>query len=483
MKKNILTIITAIFGILCVLGCSKGTAYTYDVKNISHPDWFYITKTVYYDDRVKISFKGGSDFTNFSTSDDSKATIDAGNSTITVYSDNPTAITSLDVYSGEYEVRFRQLNTSAYVCIWRTGATDLGWSDYKGDVNHYYTAEEREKQREKSKVAEQNIIEREETDKELFDFFEGRWVSDNMDYFDIYEYESGKGLLYFDADSCMYQECHDLFFSKSGSDENLCEISEPGSGWGSYASFAVKISDDKKSFRYEGRDYYYKDDEIWEGVEVNYIRPIEILLENSKEWELSDEMLWDASEKDTIEGVAYAITDLDGDGYPEVIKSGHRGSEGYGYSIIYEVQNDGSIKKINSNSLSDPNFYELPPNLYAINTCKRLETMEGYKYLVDGNCNLEGNGSKKQYYLMSFRYDMAVLERICAKEVLGDENGRTENYYDDKQNTISGADYEKILNNQDKASKTTVRFGWFSEITEENMAESIRKFQAVIEEE
>ena len=161
--KTVILAMIALLGAFVFAGCtsrSGGTApvyYSYKVQHIEHCGFFYISKTTYYGNRVEFDVNSRYELSemNFSTPDDPNATVDFKNNTVILYSDIPNDISSLEVSNGWFEISFRYLNTSEYACIWRTWADDLGWDEYDGDKDKYYTEEEKEQQREAAKRAEE----------------------------------------------------------------------------------------------------------------------------------------------------------------------------------------------------------------------------------------------------------------------------------------------------------------------------------------
>ena len=200
MEKNIIKKIEiiamlAVFCAFIITGCTfanGGTSpvyYGYNVQNIDHCGFFYISKTTYYGNRVEFDVNSRYDLNemDFSTPDDANATVDINNNTVILYSDIPNDITSLEVSNVWFEVSFRYLNTSEYACIWRTWADDIGMGEYEGNKDKYYTEEEKEQQREAAEKAEELRKQAEKEDRELFEIFQGRWMSEDGDYFDIYD--------------------------------------------------------------------------------------------------------------------------------------------------------------------------------------------------------------------------------------------------------------------------------------------------------
>ena len=79
------------------------------------------------------------------------------------------------------------------------------------------------------------------------------------------------------------------------------------------------------------------------GVSNDIEEQIYILLDNKDIWELSDEKVGDFCEKEDCNGFGYAITDLDEDGYIEIIKSLYAGNGHFSLNSFYEVDEDGTV--------------------------------------------------------------------------------------------------------------------------------------------
>ena len=264
--KNGIIAMLALMGAFIITGCTFGKGgtspvyYGYNVQNIDHCGFFYISKTTYYGNRVEFDVNSRYDISGmtFSTPDDPNATVDFNNNTVILYSDIPNDITSLEVSNGWFEVSFRYLNTSEYACIWRSWADDLGWVEYEGDKDKYYTEEEKEQQREAAERAEELRKQAEKEDEELFAVFQGKWVSEDGDYFDIYDAGSSHGFTrhgvrYYQNDN-QYTEQYDGFkFSKYGQENTYRMIYTEG-GWGIQIAYDIEY-DGGNSFLYAGKEF------------------------------------------------------------------------------------------------------------------------------------------------------------------------------------------------------------------------------------
>ena len=454
-KKNILLQIVFVC-ILLMFGCSnaKSNTYNYDLHTINYSETLYITKTVYYNDRVEFHIGGNyydADDLNFSSEDDRDAKPLTGYKKLILYSDNPDKITSLDIWTNYYQVSFRYLNTDQYATIWCGWADDLGWTEYEGNTDKYYTEEEKQKQRElEAYLAEQRRQAR-ETDIALFDTLSGKWVSDDGEYFDITGTPESHKMIHNYPDG-YYPEEYPIMLS---GEDNLYTLSYAESGWGLNLIYDIELSEDGESFVYRDKTFLREDEKLWENVDAEYIYKVRLLLDNAQMWEK--------------EGYKYAVTDLDLDGYPEVIVSGPEGDEEYGCSYIYEVNEEGIVGKISANNLSDKSFTEFPPNLYRIDTLYCYRFKGDYKYLVDGSASLDGEGISKKYYYLSVQYDSVVLETVSFKEEYADKKV----YYDEDEE-ISSTKYAKLMDGLRAEAYATTHLEWFDDITKENMAESLK---------
>ena len=468
-----------LFDILVLTACSTKTAsYTYNTNSIKHPEDLYITQTTYYSDRVEIDFnyKYSMDYFTFGTPGVSDSKFFTDKKTLIITTDSPLLITSLNVYNDYMQAEYRYLNSDKYACIYRYWADDLGWLEDEGDKDRFYTDEEKKQRKEiQDELAERRKF-AEIEDEEVFQILKGKWVADNGEYFDIFEHEDHHGFLHYMPNvKGGFEEWPYITMYKV--DEALGKYGMNYSeGWGVNVDYDVILSEDGNSFIYEANTFYRADEDLWADVDIRYIHPIRILFENSDIWDFTEEEADDVSDEDDLnvtdtddvpdendpnemssdsdvktvaEGIKYAVTDLDDNGCPEIIVSGHSGDEQIGYSYIYEVKEDGTIKPINSNSLKDRAFLEYPPNLYLTDSCERVSTPEGYKYVVYASADQGYDVFLKKNYLLSIQYDSAVIEKDNSADLQG--------YHD------------------------TVNFFWFDDITLENMAESIRVFTDIEE--
>ena len=256
MIKSAIVKVIALLMALTVMGCTGRTeSYKYNVDNIEHCGFFYISGTTYYKDRVEFKIHSRYELKEmtFSTPDDPNATVGIDDFTLILYSSDPSKITSLDVFGTWYELSFRYLNSKEYACIWRTAATDIGWTKYEGNLENYYTDAEKAQQEETEKRAEELWQQALKEDEEVFALLQGKWVSDDGDYFEIYDDASRHSVRHYVNDT-QYTEDIICQFSKLDQ-ENKYRMSYTISEWSSDV-FAYDIEyDGGDSFLYQEKEF------------------------------------------------------------------------------------------------------------------------------------------------------------------------------------------------------------------------------------
>lgn len=508
MKKRFLYLFTILLSILLTAGCGKKlSSYSYDEKKIKHSDELYITKTVYYEDRVEISFNNHSlDNYSFYSENGSLTNKTVKGNKLIIYSDNPEAITSVGAQGSWLDVKFRNLNSDEYASIWSYWADDLGWTDYEGDKEKYYTLEEQRQQAITAYRIEENRKQAQaESDELYYSILKGKWISDDGDYFEITENDYNKCLLYYDAGRDMYTECPGISFSQSWNDENMVEAFYAQDGWGAFYEFDLLLSEEKNTFEYEEKTFYLADDEVWSEVDVRYVHPVMVLFNNADMWKITDEAesdtvnMQDYTDSPDVEDVTespdveekseteeklkevsechYAVTDLDMDGFSEVIVSGYSADKKEYFMDIYEATVEGSVEKIKTNNLSNKEYAPAPLALYKTEESPCFVSETGYQDVYD--CLIYGeekrgeNVTYTQYYLMSVQVNTVVLQKVCAKEITEGEDGVNGIYFDADGNEITSVDYAGLLKGVRNEADLNVQFTWFDEITIENMADSM----------
>ncbi len=477
-KKSIIIIVIASVILLLLLGVIiipniGAKTYKYNTDKIYHCDDLYITKTKYYKNKVKIYFNTGVDNQYVYMPDYSANVTYSSGRCVTIYSDNPESITSVNYSNRSRDVKFRYLDSEEYATIWSYWADDIGWQDYSGDKSKYYTDEEKRKQKEAEQKREEERKKVREESNKISVLIKGTWFSDAGDCFEICEDKDTNSYTvnYYMADEERNDWPYYINFQWIDEDNRVIAIYHNSSDFfDEPVYFEVTLSEDGKSFKYEGDDFYLVEKESNNKLNDEQLKQIRLLLNATDEWRFRDEEI----SENSIVSYKYALADLDDDRYIEVIKSGYT-EEGYSYSVIYEIQIYESLEEVNSNLIKGRSFTQLPPDLLSFEGGMRYDFQDGYgyRYLVEGKEDKGENGYYKQYYLMSVVNNTVLLDKLCAEE----DNGLAEiTYYDGKGEEISDSDFTEKFEKLEDKKKHYVSLGWFEEINEENLEASLKIF-------
>ena len=180
------------------------------------------------------------------------------------------------------------------------------------------------------------------------------------------------------------------------------------------------------------------DSTVPENLVMDASGQLQILEQEADKWQVSSERTGDFTEVTDFTEYGYAVTDLDGDGMLEIIKSGWAGNGHYSINTIFEVTEQGSIEKIDFSELTK---MKSEPDLYAL----------GIKAIIDND---------KVVYVVS---DL---------EKLGLESQRTYYVIDLKDDKVHLRAYEGSENIEDAPDAAK----WFIEINEKNLLESYESF-------
>ncbi|MCR5799168.1 MAG: hypothetical protein K6G69_03755 [Lachnospiraceae bacterium] len=493
--SNSISKLLSVCMILCALfmaGCSikPENVYKYDTDDIRHEDNVYVTQTKYYDDRVEVFFntKISSDGEHFDIDADDDAETEVKGKKLVIYTDDPKAVTSLYIGSDWKEVFYRYLDTEKYACIWHYWADDLGWDDFKGDTGRYYTEEEKKQQAERAKRYEEERKKELEQDAVIAKIFTGRWLGEDGSYIEIFDRDRVHVFRKKYIEYEMPDESYVTFIKNDQGEGNYWMTYQ--ADWSSMM-LPLKMAEDEGSFEYEGVTYRRVDEDIWAGVDTIYVQGVQKLFDNAEIWQVAEDLTESESEEDTtadtgnntIEELRYAVTDLEWDGYPEIIISGHTGPEEYGYSEIYELQEDGSVKKLNEGGLTKMSSQNVtaPPYLYAMDSMECFRYNDEYRYMVWGSCKTDTGSTFTQYYHMMVQYDIVTLEKMIAKDCLKDNDGEKNTYYNyhkGETEEISEKQYDTYMDSLYDEFNESMSLRWFDEVSLENMAGSISVFAA-----
>ena len=208
------------------------------------------------------------------------------------------------------------------------------------------------------------------------------------------------------------------------------------------------------------------DNEI-EGIENDIEKQVNIIFNSSDLWELSDEVVGDFCEKDDCKGFGYAITDLDEDGFIEVIKSLYSGNGHFSRNIIYEVTEDGNI--IQWDSELEECYSE--PDLLSMNELIVCDiSSDKFIYYVDDFESWGVSGEANRYGLLEVSSNTVKYNEEYREELAYfPEDNKASYYRGDIELTVE--QYNELVEERNKCSNRK-KLKWFTEISYENIMES-----------
>ena len=211
---------------------------------------FYIERTEYYSDKVIVYWNGAMKSLEDACLEEAW---EADGHTILIRAEHPEEITGFsftDAY-GEMRYEFRYLNSAAYAYLKCTMDSE-GGIHYEGNLDRYYTAEEKEARAE----AERR---RQEQQDALYERLAGTWVSEKGGYFTISR-EDGVNVEY-----CLDGRKESIrgvipedFYCAIENNIHLSYFDGPFT-----AGLLVLLAEDGKSFEYEGEQFFRLQNEFF----------------------------------------------------------------------------------------------------------------------------------------------------------------------------------------------------------------------------
>lgn len=191
---------------------------------------------------------------------------------------------------------------------------------------------------------------------------------------------------------------------------------------------------------------------------------LQIIYDNYDIWKLHpiDEEYF--SEEDELNSASYAVTDLDNDGMPEIIKTGWAGTSHNTLIAIYEVTEDGELVLISEEWES--------PDLWNTDSIRYYADADGIRwYLVTDQITNDSTGQSR--YVIHSRFsidDGIVTEPYCTESYNPELNEDTDTYeticryYDADDNEITEDEFEQLASEYDSLVEGESEFGWISAI-------------------
>ena len=192
MRKAV--IIVFMFSLISLFAACKGkeskTVYSYGESSLTEA--FSLEKMVVYQDRAELYFENAS-FDTISKvycyDKDFKyleeAEIDFNREVLTLKGSEATKISGIALYvSSDYYFKIRYLDSNQYAVLTYEFVSDIGFEEF-GDKKAYYTDAELKKEKDDEQAEY-------ESDREVFDYLEGSWVSEDGNSRKYFYEENGK---------------------------------------------------------------------------------------------------------------------------------------------------------------------------------------------------------------------------------------------------------------------------------------------------
>ena len=269
----------------------------------------------------------------------------------------------------------------------------------------------------------------------------------------------------------------DIHFYSNDEDKREIEIYNSSSNNLSALEFDLTLSEDEQSFYlFADTDLiYYKVNEYEYSVDNNIkMAELEVFYANQDVWNSNEIDMGEGYEKVVLDEWYYAITDLDKDEHLEIIKSGYAGEDKTSYSVIYELQGDGSVKAVNTPDLLNPdNTYPHSPAFYKYDYmfCYIVND-DTWLYLTNASTKLGDKAYEDEYGLMVFSNNRLGLRDVVSCKCVSGDNGDSYTYYDSKHEEIDKDKYDELYKNYTSKGKRYATMKWFKEISRENLGAS-----------
>jgi len=213
--------------------------------------------------------------------------------------------------------------------------------------------------------------------------------------------------------------------------------------------------------------------------ELTEDRMLLIILDKKTLWEVSDkEIVGETDEKSSLEYYMYAVTDLDNDGYPEVIKTGYAGRGLNSYVRIYEVTNDGSLTEFGYNGMTQ--FSDEMPDLFLSEnmSIRYFDDENGVRFYLIENITSDGVlGIQQDHYLMSVKDNELHMDKIAGRYHVSSDSGESDDLWDVSGNPVSKEEYEELLGSYEARADKDFIFETFTEVTPDNIKSSYQSFK------
>lgn len=268
---------------------------------------FYIERTEYYRDKVIIYWNGA-----MKSLEDARLEkgCEADGHTIVITADNPEEVTGFSFTDahGETQYSFRYLNSEAYACLKQTMDSE-GGIHFEGNLDRYYTAEEKEAQAEAAKK-------RQEQQDALYEKLAGTWISEKGGYFTISR-DDGVNVEY-----CLDGKKKSIrgvipedYYCAIENNIHLSYFDGPFT-----AGLLLLLAEDGKSFAYEGEQFFRLQNEFFraslaslqlEKIDDGYGNEREVLTIEFEFRNISDQTYYKNDDEEILPGDTWKKTIID----------------------------------------------------------------------------------------------------------------------------------------------------------------------------
>lgn len=216
---------------------------------------------------------------------------------------------------------------------------------------------------------------------------------------------------------------------------------------------------------------------------------LQIIYDNYEIWMLQPAIPNYDMDEQSLQIANYAVTDLDGDGMLEIIKSGSAGTAHNSRNIIYEVTEEGTLELLNEDFATE---WSSGPDLWSMDEFGYYTDENGTRWNLTSDCMSDGlYGCVYEYDRVSIDNGI-VIEPVCYEEFVY-YDFETESavdlhlFYDAEHNEITEDEYYQITDEYNALVEGTSIFGWISprvdgELTQptlEQLAESYHTFMGL----
>ena len=199
---------------------------------------------------------------------------------------------------------------------------------------------------------------------------------------------------------------------------------------------------------------------------------LQMICDNYDIWKLQPIDGSSFSEEDELNSASYAVTDLDNDGMPEIIKTGWAGTSHNTLITIYEVTEEGELVLMSEEWES--------PDLWNTDTIRYYTDAEGVRwYLVADTITNDSTGQSRYVIYSRFSIDNGIVTEPYCTEYYNPDTDTYETicrYYDADDNEITEEEFEQLTSEYDALVEGESEFDWIPAIDGQPSLEQLEAF-------